>query len=148
MILEISAVLLWEKERSVIENWSMANSSFDTLRNYILKYGMNTCWWYCKLPAETRCNQQPHRGREQTLRKKNHSGGSTTVPIPAKMQRNTHTNATQTDHVLNINKADINFLIDDDATIPLGGLYQFIKKRDIDIDITAGKTLNSTEDIP
>jgi hypothetical protein len=66
---------LWEKERSIIENWSVASWSTYTQRNYILKNGNASD--IAKLPTETRFNS-PHR-RKRTIKKRKHDGGTSTT---------------------------------------------------------------------
>ena len=66
---------LWEKEKSIIENWSVASWSTYTQRNYILKNGNPAD--IAKLPTETHFNS-PHR-KKWTIKKKRKHGGISTA---------------------------------------------------------------------
>jgi hypothetical protein len=66
---------LWEKERSIIENWSVASWSTYTQRNYIIKNGNEND--IGNLPISTRYNVPHHTKR--TLKRKHNTDTSTST---------------------------------------------------------------------
>ena len=60
---------LWERDNSVIENWSVASWSSYTQRSYIMKHGTEND--IANLPSATRYNK-PHRNKRTLKRKERH----------------------------------------------------------------------------